>query len=177
MDSSRTAESFENTLSPCSYCISFPPVASKHRFTHTHKQIPCTPTILFAKQAPASLSKVTTTSGTPPPSGAECAPYTQNTKEALELPTPTSRVKENNSLRSQIQKKDHNNRPAQPTSKFPTTHTQTHKHTNTTNKPNKQNKNNGLWQNLQRSTDTGFRNPMPPSSCTSYCSLHTSFVN
>lgn len=51
---------------------------------------------------------------------------------------------------------------------------QTHTHTHTTNK---QNKKNGLWQNLQRSTDTGFRNPIPPTSCCSYCSLHTSFVN
>jgi hypothetical protein len=54
------------------------------------------------------------------------------------------------------------------------THTHTHTHTHTTNK---QNKKNGLWQNLQRSTDTGFRNPIPPTSCCSYCSLHTSFVN
>lgn len=103
--------------------------------THTHKQIPFTPTILSAKQAPASLSKVTTTSGTPPPSGAECAPYTQNTKEALELPTPTSRVKENNSLRSQIQKKDHNQQTR-------TTHIQipNHTHTHTHNQKTKQTK-------------------------------------
>ncbi len=100
---------------------------------HTHTQANSVYPNYTLCEASASLSLQGNNNIGDSASGAEYVPYTQNTKEALELPTPTSRVKENNSLRSQIQKKDHNNRPAQPTIQIPN-----HTHTNTQTQPKNQ---------------------------------------